>query len=172
MEKGFLFHEEQRFRQPWLMYIVVPSVVFFLSVVLVMLYHKLMLGQNGNGTAMSDSGLIIISVFIMLVLFAVLYLLINMRLIVTVDQKALHLRFYPFVRKTIPISEIKLCKAATYRPIMEYGGWGIRFSIRGRGRAYTVSGNRGVDIVLKDGERMLIGSERPEEFEKAVSKLV
>ena len=60
--------------------------------------------------------------------------------------------------------------ARTYRPIWEYGGWGIRCSF-GKGKAYNVSGNKGVQLVFKSGKRLLIGSQRADELEEALSKL-
>jgi hypothetical protein len=55
----------------------------------------------------------------------------------------------------------------TYRPIRDYGGWGIRYG-RG-GKAYNVSGNRGVMLELSDGQKLLIGSQRPEELANAIN---
>ena len=43
---------------------------------------------------------------------------------------------------------------------VEYGGWGNRgFSSN---KAYTVGGNRGVQLRLVDGSKVLIGSNEPE----------
>jgi hypothetical protein len=36
------------------------------------------------------------------------------------------------------------------------------------GWAYNISGNRGVRIDYKDGNRFLIGSQRPEELQQAI----
>jgi hypothetical protein len=51
----------------------------------------------------------------------------------------------------------------TYRPFREYGGWGIRFGRQGI--AYTVSGDRGVLVRLRNGRSFLLGSKRPESLE-------
>jgi hypothetical protein len=61
-------------------------------------------------------------------------------------------------------------EARTYRPILEYGGWGIRYSPFGQGCAYNVSGNRGVQLELADGQRILIGSQRAEELARAIGE--
>ena len=60
-----------------------------------------------------------------------------------VRRDSLYYRFYPFHISIhrIACEDIKAVKARTYRPIMEYGGWGIRWSRRGK--AYNVYGNRG-----------------------------
>ena len=44
--------------------------------------------------------------------------------------------------------------------------WGIRGL--GRNRAYNVSGDRGVELLLADGRKVLIGSLRPDELEQAI----
>lgn len=73
-------------------------------------------------------------------------------------------RVLPFTRfrRHIPFDLITSCEARTYSPIREYGGWGMKFG-RG-GKAYNVMGNRGVQLVLVSGERLLIGSQRADEL--------
>lgn len=76
------------------------------------------------------------------------------------------LRISLIVRRTIALADIASAQVRTYSPIMEYGGWGIRWG-RG-GRAYNARGNRGVQLVLRSGERVLVGSQRPEELLEAL----
>lgn len=40
-----------------------------------------------------------------------------------------------------------------FRFFPDYGGWGIRCSLSGKGSAYNVSGNRGIQVKYKDGRR-------------------
>ena len=78
-----------------------------------------------------------------------------------------HVRFFPFhlsFRK-IPLENVVKVEARSYRPIREYGGWGIRCGRRGR--AYNMSGNLGVRIDYADGRHLLIGSRRAEELAEA-----
>lgn len=72
------------------------------------------------------------------------------------------LRISLVVKRMIPLSEIASAEVRTYSPIMEYGGWGIRWGPGGK--AYNARGNRGVQLVLRSGERVLVGSQRPEEL--------
>jgi len=90
------------------------------------------------------------------------------KLITEVREDGVYVQYIPFHRgfHRIPFTDIIKCEARTYRPIREYGGWGIRFG--SRGRAYNVSGNRGVQLVFESGKRLLIGSNRPEEFSRAI----
>ena len=53
-----------------------------------------------------------------------------------------------------------------YRSFREYGGHGIRYG--SKGKAYTVSGDRGVQIELLNGKQLLIGSQRAEELVQAI----
>ncbi len=72
----------------------------------------------------------------------------------------------PFCAKHFDYSEIETYEARQYRPLRDFGGWGIRF---GRsGRAYTVSGNQGVQFVFKNGQRLLIGSQHADRLVEAV----
>ena len=79
-----------------------------------------------------------------------------------VSKQGLSLRFIPFHRheRTYLFENILCVEAVQYRPIRDYGGWGIR--IGRNGRAYNVSGNMGVMINLKDGKTFLIGSQKSE----------
>ncbi len=92
------------------------------------------------------------------------------RLSVRVEPGHLRIRFFPFRRRDIPLSEIARWEVRTYRPIREYGGWGIRYSLTGAGWAYNVSGNRGVQLGFTDGGRLLLGSQHPEELAAALER--
>jgi hypothetical protein len=90
-------------------------------------------------------------------------------LTVEVRRDALYYRFFPFHRSfhRIDYVDIESCEARTYRPIREYGGWGIRLS--SRGKAYNVKGDRGVQLVFTDGRRLLFGSQRADELASAIN---
>jgi hypothetical protein len=102
------------------------------------------------------------------IMILVIYLFYRLELIVEVRHSSLLIRFSPLIKRNVPLSDIIGCDVRTYRPIIEYGGWGIRRSWRGKGKAYNVKGNRGVQLKLRDGESILIGSQRPEELEAAM----
>jgi Family of unknown function (DUF6141) len=58
--------------------------------------------------------------------------------------------------------------AISYRPLREYGGWGIRGG--GDRMAYNASGDLGVLVETSDGRSLLIGSLRPLELERAIAR--
>jgi len=85
----------------------------------------------------------------------------SFRLVVEVGDQELRWWFRPFVKKSVPLTEIESVEACSYRPIRDYLGWGIRYGL-GNGWAYTVGGNRGVRLRLTSGKRILLGSRDPE----------
>lgn len=94
------------------------------------------------------------------------------RLETEVRQDGLYIRYVPFHRlfRRFKAEDLSEYHARTYRPVLEYGGWGIRCGWKGR--AYNVSGNRGVQLVFRDGHRVLIGSSKPSELEAAIRSIV
>ncbi|MCL6629547.1 MAG: DUF6141 family protein, partial [Armatimonadetes bacterium] len=107
-----------------------------------------------------------------LILLAVLLLMYYSKLITEVRGDGIYIRYVPFHRsyRRFLFSEIQSWEPRTYSPIGEYGGWGIRWG-RGGGidnLAYNVSGNQGVQLVLKNGKRILIGSQKPQELAQAI----
>ncbi len=56
-----------------------------------------------------------------------------------------------------------------YRPISQYGGWGIRGF--GKNRALNARGNRGVLLTKADGSTLMIGSQKPRELLEALARV-
>lgn len=69
---------------------------------------------------------------------------------------------WPF-RTWLPLSEIQEMESVTYRPLREFGGWGLRGSRMKR--AWTARGNRAVVLSMTDGRRIYIGSDEPSRLE-------
>ncbi len=69
----------------------------------------------------------------------------------------------------IAADQIRSVEPVTYRPLAEFGGWGIRFG-RGGKRAYSARGDRGVRIQTPSRE-YLIGSQRPEALAHALRQI-
>lgn len=164
------FTEEQKLRQPWLKYAVIPVISVMAVFLLWFAASRFLAGRLSGSSPVTDDSLIGVVLIITTVLLIILFLLFRVKLTVSVSDRYLHIRYFPFANRSIELDEILSSKAVRYKPLREYGGWGIRFSIRGRGMAYTVRGDMGVDIVLKNGKRILIGSARSEELCRAIQK--
>jgi len=163
-EKGqsSFYREVQRFRQIWLWAVVLAITGMQWYAVVERFLFKRPFGDN----PMRDIPLTIYWVIFGIGLPALLFF---SQLITEVRDDGIYFRFSPFhwTFRRIAFTEIKQCKVQTYNPIRDYGGWGIR--IRYKRKAYNVSGNRGVQIELTNGDRLLIGSQRAVELWQAIT---
>lgn len=96
-------------------------------------------------------------------------LMIASKMATVVDAAGVHVRYFPFLRKTFALAEIEAAVARTYDP-MEYGGWGVRGFPGRYGWAYIVRGNRGVEIEFADGNRLMLGSQRADDLARAIEE--
>lgn len=89
-----------------------------------------------------------------------------------INKEGVHYQFIPFHRKKRLISwnEIESVALITYRPLFDYGGWGIRMkSLDGSNIALNVSGKIGILMHLKNGNKLLVGTQKKEEAENIVA---
>ncbi len=75
--------------------------------------------------------------------------------------------FVPTYRRVVPIGKVREIEVVRYRPIADYGGWGIRYG-RDREVALNARSDRGVRLHLADGSRLLIGNQRADELAEAL----
>jgi hypothetical protein len=102
---------------------------------------------------------------------AVAALLLSVRMVVVVTRERLTIRYFPLpFRETIPISRIGSYEVVAYRPLADFGGWGIRYSGRLRALGYTVSGTQAVRIVRPGLQTLMVGTQRPEELSEALRR--
>ncbi len=154
-----LFKEEQQFRQWWNLLVVLASTVLGIGFSLYALYQQVILEkQVGNDPAP-------IAVLSLLIVFLPFFLwfYLRLKLEVWIDNLGIHYRFFPLIYKEriISFTEIKKYEIRKYSPLGNYGGWGIKRSLRW-GRAYNVSGNIGLQLYLKNGKKVLFGTQKPQ----------
>ena len=68
--------------------------------------------------------------------------------------------------------EIDRFEIREYKPIKEYGGWGMKQGKKGVGKAYSVSGNIGLQLYLTNGKKVLIGTQRRDAMLRAIRKMM
>ncbi len=173
-EENVLFREVQRFRQWWLWAIVLGSTlpvaaVLAYGMIMQLLLKREWFGSFGSGEP--DAELLVGGAIGIAITLLVLCLFWRTRLITEVRTGGLYVRFVPFhfSFKRIGLEQATSIEAVTYRPILRYGGWGIRWA-RG-GKAYNVSGNRGVRLSFASGRHLLIGSQQPGELARAIESI-
>jgi hypothetical protein len=88
---------------------------------------------------------------------------------VTATELRVWFGWIPIYRRAIAITNIPRSGVVRYRPILDYGGWGIRIGRDGE-RVLNARGDRGVRLELADGTKLLIGSQRPEELAETLER--
>ena len=160
-----IYREVQRFRQVWIWVVVlaIAGLQWYAAV------EQLLLKRPFGDNPMPD---ILLAVYLVIFGIAMPTLFFFSQLVTEVRDDGIYIRFFPFHKafRRIAFTEVKQCKVRIYHPIREYGGWGIR--ARCKGKAYNVSGNRGVQMELLNCNRLLIGSQRAEELLRAIQAKV
>lgn len=157
------FEETQYFRQKWLWAII----LFFPLFSLYGIYEQILMENPIGDQPISNEGLILFS---LLVGIGLPLLFFNIKLKTSVTDKGLHYQFFPvhLKERLIPFDDIESFKARKYAPLKEFGGWGIRWGFEGK--AYNVSGDKGLQLVLTNELKILFGSQKAKELEKAMKK--
>lgn len=154
-----VFEEKQRFTQWWLWLILI--VVGIVPVVVV--FQQLFAGELFVEGSASDAGKIVLAGSASL--FMLLFWL--FRLETHIDSERIHFRFVPFVNKEVSWSDVKKAEVVNYGFV---GGWGIRWGTQ-YGTVYNVKGNKGLALELRDGKRLVLGTQKEEELAAFIRQL-
>ncbi len=149
-----LFREEQYF--DWRVYSAIGLMEALTGV-------GLARGQASSGEFVL--GMVIGLVLLMLLVVFLLYMTTE----VTPTDVRVWFGWAPTYRRLVPIGSVCRIEVVTYRPIADFGFWGIGSGRDGE-RALIARGNRGVRIELNDGTKLLIGSQRPEALALALEQ--
>jgi hypothetical protein len=147
-----VFKEEQRFTQSWLIVLIAISMLVPIFIIM-----KEFLKEDST---MSMNKFIFTIILMPLCIVPIFFFKLKTR----IDEKGIHFQFFPFhfSPKTIAWSELKSANTRKYYAITEYGGWGLKTSFLSRkkkGIAYSVSGDLGLQLELKKGKKVLIGTQ-------------
>lgn len=173
MKKAY-FKEEQYFSNPWFWAFLIIVITGSLAPTVVALYSELVLGKPfGQNPSKVESLLIMLGILI-LVYFFVILLFRKMKLITEVRSEGIFYRYPPFILKErkFDLKEIEKFEIRKYKPIKDYGGWGIRSGWGSAGRAFTVSGKEGLQLYLKSGKKVLFGTQRADALVRAMNKMM
>lgn len=157
---GPTFREAQTIRQPriWAMTAILPMAFTLLLIWQVLLGHKV--GQHPE----SNANVIGWTVFLWLIYLR----LITTKLVTKVAAGKLKISMLGiWTLRKVALNEVGKAEVVAYRPVEDYGGYGVRLTKRGR--AYIASGNRGVRVSFAKGGSILIGSQCPEQLAHAIA---
>lgn len=160
-----LFTERQYFRQIWLwaLLIIINGFIIY------GLISQVFFGRTFGDKPISNELLFFVTLGVLLLTLLFVFL----RLDTVIKQDGVYYRFLPFqwTYKKISWDRISKSFVRQYNPITEYGGWGLRTGLFGKGQAFNVSGDKGLQLVYDNGKKFLLGTQRPDEIEQALKQL-
>ncbi|MCE5340313.1 MAG: DUF6141 family protein [Planctomycetaceae bacterium] len=160
-----IFSEEQK-PSKWIRLIFSLDLFVFIGAIIFVIHY--LHSQNKP----IEPTMVIILALAGIIPFSISILIGMCKLETKVCANGLYVRFFPLHInfKKFPFEDINECYACEYKPIAEYGGWGIRYGKNGK--AYNMKGNRGLQIVFKNGKKLLIGSQKSEELTAAINSAI
>ncbi|MFV0391428.1 MAG: DUF6141 family protein [Paludibacteraceae bacterium] len=157
MGDEILYFEEQS-RKPWwlLLILIIVDVLMIYGCI-----QQLILGQPWGNNPVGDGVLVALTIFVL----ALTVIFFFVKLKTWICKEGIYMRYFPLVLKTkfFDWDSIDSIYVRQYSPVKEYGGWGYRFGL-GKSVAFNVSGNVGLQLILKNGKRVLIGTRKPDEI--------
>ena len=147
MEEKTLFQEKQQFRQWWLWLGLITLNGF--------VFYKIFI-EKDYGNAQNWVELLPVSILFILALF---FWFVKME--TEIKEDGIYVSFYPLLSKTkfYPWKTIEKVTVVKNHSALKYGGWGVRIG------AYNVSGSDGMQLELKSGNKLFIGTQQPDEIQ-------
>jgi len=151
------FTENQKIKQWWLWTILFAIVLLFFYAI----FQQVILGEPFGNNPIPTAGLIALT----LIPIGIMALLYSINLTTLVEDDYIYVSLKPLGEQKILFKDIKSAK------IIYYGfvGYGLRFSPN-YGTIYNTSGKVGLQIIMKNGNKYLIGTQKDTELEKVIKQ--
>jgi len=151
-----LFQETQRFSSFWWAWGLM---------VLIVLPFGISLYKHWAGWQTLNTPAFIIPCIVLVLVNALIF---SSKLETIIKADGVYVKFFPFhfSLKRYNWQMLQQVYVRKYYPLSEYGGWGLRWGIAGK--AYNISGKWGIQLITKNGKRLLIGTQRAEEARKVL----
>jgi hypothetical protein len=161
MDQKILFSETQQVgkNKIWLLILLAPAIL------LGILAWQLISGEPVGHNPMSNSSLMMLSVIYLAPAIWVLNK-VKFRTRIDAEKIAFGWNIPSKDLNEISVTNIKEMRIIRYR----FVGYGYRLS-KLYGTVYNVRGDLGLQIIGKNGERLLIGTERPDELKEVIKKI-
>jgi hypothetical protein len=159
MGHSAVYSETQRFDQLWVRVLMIGLILGLLASTINNLYFDDLIA------------FLVYQILPLAVAVMVGFLVFKTKLTTRIDKDGIYVRLSPlhFSDKFFSWNEIEQAYVRQYKPILEYGGWGLRGL--GRNRAFNIKGNQGLQLVFRNGKRLLIGTQHPEQMNDLLKEL-
>ena len=158
MEHQTSMYSERTWAPPWVWVLLWGACLLGAGAAVYDAYQQTVPGAALGDEPLSTLGLGLIAGGVLL--FPILITAFFLRLDVEVRADHLFVAFGPLhlIRKRVRFVDIEAVRGVTYRPLREFGGWGVRW--RGKKTAWTIRGNSAVRVTLRSGREVYVGSRR------------
>ncbi|MEI8280663.1 MAG: hypothetical protein WCG87_12970 [Bacteroidota bacterium] len=160
-----VFTESQRSGQTWWVFLLILAVAIFVGI------RLSRMKKEGKKITLALK-LLLITCGVLPCVF--IFIFMCMKLNTRIDNTAVYYGFSlsDNASEKIPWSSVQKAYVRQYKPLAEYGGWGMREGTRDSDRAFNVAGDMGLQLQYDKGNRMLIGTQKPEEIRQLLRQLV
>lgn len=166
-----IYREAQQFREWWQIVLRLAATVPAILICIYTLFEQLIVGvQIGDSPAPN-----FVLIFAIIGLSIGLWVSFKLKLEVWIDLEGVHYRFFPLISKNKFISkgEIQRFEIRKYSAVFDYGGRGFRRGLGHKwGKAYTISGNMGLQLFLTNGQKVLFGTQRSQAIQYAMDEMM
>ncbi|MFC2130548.1 DUF6141 family protein [Bacteroidota bacterium] len=168
-----LHREVQYIKQKFVVILVFFAALLPFSIIVVGMVMQIGYGTEFGNIPMSDNALITTAIFSLFFALLIILLFKFSNLCIEVRTDGFYYKYFPFHLsvKKIDKSEVQSVRIKKFRPIGDFGGWGIRYGFGKRGKGYIVSGALGVQFILNNGIKILFSTEEPEKMQLAIDKI-
>lgn len=160
----FLFKENQQFREiPFFIILGILQLLFIWGLI-----QQVIAGKPWGIRPAPD--LVIIGVNVVVFILIILLFITNLK--TTITEKYFCVNLFPFhpQKRMIQWIEVLHVQLIKYDGIKEYWGYGIKY-IPGEGWSYSLSGDYGLKLTLRGGEKLLVGTHKPWELSNVIYNL-
>ena len=169
-----IYKEEQSFRQSFIPWIMLSAIILAMGGMGVDFYQQFFLAKSSGNESANSQGMIWSSILAFIIMGTAFVFILNGNLTTEIWTDGIRYRFPPFIQKMrhIPLTEIVSVEVGKYKPLAEFGGWGVRRRILSGKTAYNVSGRFGMQIRKKNGRQVMFGTRKQDEIKRAVDKML
>lgn len=157
------FSETQGFNKWWHYLLSALPVALFIVSFLLVLFDIISTKNN------QKEPLLFIIMILISVTFFIWFRYLKLNTLMHENGIEVNYKGIPLCKRKIAWSEIQSITVVEYSPLYDYGGWGVRFSMIGKGWCYNVSGKMGIKLMYTNGKPFLIGTQKPEEAKTIIN---
>lgn len=169
------FEEVQRLRNnPWIIVLIIAVAIGSLVPLIYGIYWQIGQGIPWGNEPMTDNELIGLTIFILITVIILGFMLGNLTLETRIDSDGIHYRMFPLKQRwrLVSVAEIEGYSLERHYKLFESGGIGFHRNLIKRTTSIRISGGKHLSIRLHTGQRVLLGTQSLEGVEQAMRKLM